>query len=75
MDYYQWTPLHLAAGFGRLNVVKYLVSRNADLNVLTQENDTPLQLATRYAHIKTVNYLLGNGADINVTNPGPFALH
>jgi len=33
------TPLNLAAGNGHLDVVEYLVNRNADINVSNKEDD------------------------------------
>jgi len=33
------TPLHFAADKGHLDVVEYLVNRNADINVTTNDDD------------------------------------
>jgi ankyrin repeat protein len=41
------TPLHYAASFGHLDVVKMLVARGADINLKTNQGFTAMQLATK----------------------------
>lgn len=43
--YIGWTPLHLAAYFGHGDVVKFLLSRDADVNAINENGDTPLHKA------------------------------
>ena len=39
------TPLHFAAGWSTLDVVKFLVENGADVTATTTKNDTPLSFA------------------------------
>ena len=41
----QQTPLHLAAKYGRVNAVKWLLENSADVNALGYNQATPLHLA------------------------------
>ena len=56
-----WTPLHFAAAFGSLDIVKFLVNNEAKIN----HSDAPaLILAVRGGHFDVVKYLVNAGADI-----------
>ena len=51
------TPLHWAACFGRLNVVKYLVEVcNCPQNIQNSDNKTPLELARDKGHTNVVQH-------------------
>ena len=61
------TPLHLAAFYGKVESVKYLVSVGAKINACNNRfKFTPLHLAVR--DIDTVLYLISVGAHIHVKN-------
>ena len=64
-----YTPLHYAAGWGHLDVVKYLLSRN-DVNVnRNHRGETPLYWAAYNGHLDVVKYLLSrNDVSVNVRN-------
>ena len=54
-----------AARAGHLCTVQFLISRGADVNKQTTNNDhTPLSLACAGGHEELVNLLLSRGADI-----------
>ena len=55
--------LTLAAYAGRLDLVKLLVSHNADVNLANKWGCTPLFYAAQRGHQSMVGYLLKNGAD------------
>ncbi|CAG8700691.1 20719_t:CDS:2 [Cetraspora pellucida] len=56
--------LHWACDRGHLNVVKLLVEKGADMNVLTTGNETPLHYACISEHLDCARYLYKNGANI-----------
>lgn len=50
---------------GHLCTVQFLVSKNADINRRTTNNDhTPLSLACAGGHFSIVQFLLDHGADM-----------
>ena len=64
----QRTPLHIAAGYGEHNVVKYLLTVGANCNALDEVADGPLAYATQSGHAEVVGLLLERGADVNSMN-------
>src|SRR5713226_5507731 len=58
-------PLFIAAGEGRSDVVRYLLTEGADVNAREKFGDTALTEATYYGHVALVKELLAHGADIN----------
>ena len=68
------TPLFLAAGEGRLDVVRYLLDEGADVNAREGLGNTALAEATYYGHIAVIKELLFRGADINAIGEGGTAL-
>ncbi|KAK3104573.1 hypothetical protein FSP39_005194 [Pinctada imbricata] len=57
-------PLSYAAWLGCKKVVKYLISRNANINVQNKKGKTPLMLAVD--HFQIARTLLLNGANIHL---------
>ncbi len=73
-----WTPLHLAAFFGREQAALALVEKGANLQALsTNENrNTPLHAAVANHQTNLVRMLLAGGADVDAkTGAGWTALH
>ena len=62
------TPLWAAAGFGRLDVVKLLIERNAAVDGRTSTGSTPLRVAAHQGHLDVVRCLVESGADVNTRN-------
>ncbi|VDN20824.1 unnamed protein product, partial [Dibothriocephalus latus] len=65
-----YMPLHTACHFGRLNMVRYLLSLagRGDVNRTTKMGCTPLHLAAQQGHSQIAHLLLEHGADANLTN-------
>lgn len=69
-QYWDTTPLHLAAGQGDLDFIKFLLDHGADINAKDQSGSTPLEKAVRGRNpsAQNVMFLLGNGADAGAVN-------
>ena len=63
-----WAPLHEAAMNGHLEVIEYLLEKNADINVRSRIGSTPLHWAARGGHTAAARLLLDHGADLDATN-------
>lgn len=65
-----YPPLCVAAASGHIEVVKFLIENNADINKSDNcgYSYTPLHQACRKGHLEIVKLLLERGADINVTD-------
>lgn len=68
------TPLHYAAEYGHLDLVKKLIEKGADVNAESgtfseygakEGYQTPLHLAVKYGHLEVAKYLISKGANIN----------
>lgn len=67
-----WTALHYAASKGHLDIVKFLIANDADVDADSPTNATPLMMAARYGHIHVVKFLLDQGADLSAKNTQNF---
>ena len=59
---------HEACSGGYLDVVKLLLSHNADINALGYQKNTPLHEATLNKHVECVRFMLTSGASANIRN-------
>lgn len=60
------TPLHYASWNGHLNIVKFLISKNVDIDPIeTRFGDTPLMLASFKGYYNISEYLLDHGSNVN----------
>ncbi|XP_029212832.2 poly [ADP-ribose] polymerase tankyrase-1-like [Acropora muricata] len=59
------SPLHFAAGFGRKDVVEYLLQFGADVHAKDDGGLIPLHNACSFGHAEVVRILLRHGADPN----------
>jgi hypothetical protein len=57
------SPLQVAAANGRVEMMNFLLEKKADINRLTQNNDTALMLAAEAGKTEAVDLLLKKGAD------------
>jgi hypothetical protein len=64
-EYFDRTPLVVAAIYGHADVVGLLIERGADVNAIDNNELTALQNAAREGHEEVVRVLLSRGADSN----------
>ncbi|XP_074598395.1 protein fem-1 homolog A-like [Brevipalpus obovatus] len=62
------TPLWCAAVSGKLDVLKFLVERGADIDSVSDKGSTPVRSACYMNHVAVVSYLIDLGADISRPN-------
>lgn len=73
-----WTPLHLAAFFGRTSVVRILLSKGAKVDAASRSKasfgNSPLQAAVEMGRTGVAKILLDNGANAT-SSRNPAGLH
>jgi ankyrin repeat protein len=70
------TPLHRAAAGNHLQLVRFLLSRGAEINAVDKYLDSPLKKAAYGGHVAVVNELVLNGANLNhADQSGKLPLH
>jgi ankyrin repeat protein len=62
------TPLHWAAGAGKVNTMETLISLGADVDALSDSEATPLHQAVLQHHPEAVKLLIRSNADLNSQN-------
>uniref|UniRef100_A0A0L8HCD0 Titin n=1 Tax=Octopus bimaculoides TaxID=37653 RepID=A0A0L8HCD0_OCTBM len=71
-----FTPLHIAAHYGNVNVGTLLIQKGADVNYKAKNNITPLHVASRWGKSNMVILLLDHDATIEErTRDGLTPLH
>lgn len=70
------TPLHVAAKWGKANMVTLLLDKGANLEAKTRDGLTPLHCAARSGHENVVEVMIQRGAPISAkTKNGLAPLH
>ncbi len=65
--FFGWAPLQMASNKGQMGVVKYLLSKGADINYIHPvAYHTAFHLAVLNGHMDLAKYLASKGADVNV---------
>ncbi|CAH8571969.1 unnamed protein product [Schistosoma turkestanicum] len=71
-----FTPLHIAAHYGNVNMAKLLIERGANINYQAKNSITPLHVAAKWGKNEVVGELILAGAEINArTRDGLTPLH
>ena len=65
---HQSTPLHWAAGAGKVNTMEVLISLGADVDALSDSDATPLHQAVLHNRLEAVKLLIRGNADLNSQN-------
>jgi ankyrin repeat protein len=60
--------LHLAVRAGNADIVKFLISKGADVNIKDIYGQTPIQIAPHIGNAEVVIQLVSKGAEINIKN-------
>ena len=60
--------MHVSAGAGQYEAVRYLHLKGASLESIDRRGDTPLFWASRHGHSHVVRYLLDAKVDVNIIN-------
>ena len=62
------SALILACAYNRIEIVRFLIERGANINIRNEDNETPLFFAARHGSKELVNLLISNHADLRVKN-------
>ena len=60
---YGGTPVYVASLFGKLEAVKFLEGKGADLNGTTKDGESPFWIASKNGHLEVVEYLYNQSVD------------
>jgi ankyrin repeat protein len=65
--FFGWAPLQMASNKGQMEVVKYLLSKGADINYIHPvAYHTAFHLAVLNNHMDLAKFLASKGADVNI---------
>lgn len=65
-----FTPMHMAAIFGSIDLLTFLCGRGADINAKAADGRLPLHLAVQNAQFNAVEYLVEHGSNMDTDNSG-----
>ena len=59
------SPLHMATGWGKCDIVEYLISVGADINARNNNGGTPIHVAASQNQPDCARILISHGANVN----------
>lgn len=68
------TPIHWAAGWGKIAAMRFLLRHGANINALNRFGKTPLDNAAGLHRLEMVEFMLAHGADVRAGGPLASAL-
>ncbi len=69
---YRWTPLAIAAWYGRTEAAQVLIKAGAKVDAEDEEGRTALDKAADGGHVRTIAVLIKAGANVNATRKNAF---
>ena len=69
------TPLHIAAEFGNLEIISFLLQADADINSLDSSGCPPIYIAMQSGDLKVVELLLESQANIYIITNHNLCFH
>ena len=62
----RYTPLMAASWYGNLNIIRFLISKGADVNYINEFSQSALSSSVLQENYEIALYLLKNGADYKI---------
>jgi len=73
---FEWTPLHEAAGLGKVDVMQTLLDSGAKVDARAIDGETPVHIAAQQGEAEAIQVLFDSGADLTAVNDdGETPLH
>ncbi|CAM1295422.1 DAPK1 (predicted) [Pycnogonum litorale] len=70
------TAVHIAAGLGQLEILKYIQTKGANIHLLDNNGDSAMCWAARQGHSSVINFLVSEDVVVHMHNKaGETALH
>lgn len=67
-SFHSYTPLMYASRKGHANIVRFLLSKGADVDAINTDGNTALLIASYWGHSSVVKNLINKGANLNIQN-------
>ena len=62
------SAIHIAAGFGRIDILRYLCDKGGNLGMIDGQGDSAVLWAARQGFPEVIRYLLSKGVHLNQQN-------